>query len=56
MEPDYAWKLAFFVLGVLVPSGIIAADIMWFSADVIIIIACLIWFGFFFFMVEGVTE
>jgi len=56
MEPDYTWKLAFLVLGIAVPFGIIAADVAWFSADAIVILACLCWFGVFFFLVEGVTE
>jgi hypothetical protein len=56
MEPDSAWKLAFLVLGVAVPSAAIAADVAWYGANAIVILACLIWFGFFFFVVEGVTE
>jgi hypothetical protein len=56
MEPDYTWRLAFLVLGVALPFGIIAADVAWFGADVIVILACLIWFGFFFMLVEGVTR
>ena len=56
MEPDFTWKLAFLVLGVFVPFGIIVADVAWFGADVIVILACVMWFGFFFFVVEGVTE
>jgi hypothetical protein len=56
MEPDYTWKLAFLVLGVIAPFGIIAADVAWYGANALVIVACLVWFGFFFFIVEGVTE
>jgi hypothetical protein len=56
MEPDYTWKLAFLVLGIALPFGIIAADVAWFGADAIVILACLAWFSIFFMMVEGVTE
>jgi hypothetical protein len=56
MEPDSSWRLAFLFLGGVMPFGIIAADIAWLGADAMVVLACLLWLGFFLFVVEGVTE
>ncbi|MCI0479765.1 hypothetical protein L0Y59_04425 [Candidatus Uhrbacteria bacterium] len=56
MEPDSSWRLAFLALGVLVPAAAMVADIVWWGSNALVIMICIAWFGFFFFVVEGVTE
>jgi hypothetical protein len=56
MEPDYSWRLAFLVFGVVVPAAVAAANVVWYDSNLLVMIACLACFGCVFVAVEGVTE
>lgn len=56
MEPSDRWKAILLIFGILMPVVLIAADILWWGTDMMLIMGALGWFGIVFFVVEGVRD
>ena len=56
MEPSDNWRTMFLIFGVALPAFAVTADVVWFSANVVVVLASVAWFGFFMLFTEGVKD